>query len=125
MTNLYDTGLWTADTTHAYQLLTHVNGVMFEGRDFKHKSYFCYRAIPIKTCTQRLSGIINNVLKSKNTTNKDRTETNTERIKALRDALKSVALRTDLPTTIVGNNVVPPPLIDNANTTTNRISKPA
>jgi hypothetical protein len=56
--DLYTNGVWTSDTSKAWRLFTHVDGKDFEGRDFKGRSFFCYRKIPINTCTSRLMGVL-------------------------------------------------------------------
>lgn len=62
---LYETGIWTESTASAWKKFTHVDASEFIGRDFKGKSFFCYRKVPIKTCTNRLLGTLRRSLKDK------------------------------------------------------------
>lgn len=62
--SLYDGGVWSAGTSLAWKQFTHVDGTEFDGREFKDRSFFCYRKIPIKTCTSRIKNTLSKAIKN-------------------------------------------------------------
>jgi len=77
--NLYSNGTWTQSTTTAWKTLTHVDGTEFEGCLFKGKSYFCYRKVPITTCTNRLLQAVRTAMR--NTSLDDQTKNDLQKLK--------------------------------------------
>lgn len=55
---LFKDGIWTEDTTNFWKALTFVDAKDFEGCDVKNKILFCFREIPIQTCTRTFKDLL-------------------------------------------------------------------
>lgn len=55
-------GVWTRETTLFWQKYVHVDESDYEGYTFAGHIHFCYRAVPINTCAQRLIKKLENKL---------------------------------------------------------------
>lgn len=61
LARLYEgNGIWTPKMSKLWKEFTHVDASQFEGFEFKGKSFFCYRQVPIKICAKRLVSMIDN-----------------------------------------------------------------